>query len=119
MRARCHDDWVDGALLVPPDISNTIHRGAIVEAAARHRLPAIFPYRYYVAEGGLMSYGVDILDIYRGAAAYVDRILKGESPAEMPIQQPTRFELVMNLKTAKALGLEIPPNLLARADEVI
>jgi putative ABC transport system substrate-binding protein len=109
----------NGALLVPPDIFNTIHRALILETAARHRLPAIFPYRYYVADGGLMSYGVDLLDLYRGAASYVDRILKGEKVAEMPVQQPTKFELVLNLKTAKALGLDIPPTLLARADEVI
>ena len=109
----------NGGLLVPPDISNTMLRRAIVEAAARYRLPTIFPYRYYVVDGGLMSYGVHLLDLYRGAASYVDRILRGENPAEMPIQQPTNFELVINLQTAKALGLEIPPTLLARADEVI
>jgi putative ABC transport system substrate-binding protein len=109
----------NGAVLVPPDIFNTMHRAAIVDAAARHRLPTIFPYRFYVAAGGLMSYGVDLLDLYRGAAAFVDRILKGEKAAEMPIQQPIKFELVINLKTANALGLTIPPTLLARADEVI
>jgi putative tryptophan/tyrosine transport system substrate-binding protein len=109
----------EGALLVPPDLSNTIHRGAIIQAAALHRLPAIFPYRYYVADGGLMSYGVDPAHLYRGAAVYVDRILKGENPADMPVQAPTKFELVINLTTAKALGLTIPPTLLARADEVI
>ena len=109
----------EGALLVPPDISNTIHRGAIIEGAAVHRLPAIFPYRYYVVDGGLMSYGVDPAHVYRGAAAYVDGILRGESAAEMPVQQPTSFELLINLKTAAALGFTIPPTLLARADEVI
>jgi putative tryptophan/tyrosine transport system substrate-binding protein len=109
----------NGAVLIPPDIFNTMHRGAILETLARNRLPAIFPYRFYVAEGGLMSYGVDLLDLYRGAAAYVHRILKGENPAEMPVQQPTRFELVINTATAKAIGLTIPPTLLARADEVI
>ncbi len=108
-----------GALLVPPDTFNTNHRTAIVQGTIRHHLPAIFPYRYYTADGGLMSYGVDVLDIYRRAASYVDRILKGESPAEMPVEQPTKFELVINGKTARALGLTIPPTLLARADEVI
>jgi len=108
-----------GAILVPPDAFNTNHRTAIVQGTIRHRLPAIFPYRYYTADGGLMSYGVDVLDLYRRAASYVDRILKGESPAEMPIEQPTKFELVINVKTARALSLEIPPTLLARADEVI
>jgi putative tryptophan/tyrosine transport system substrate-binding protein len=108
-----------GAVLVPPDSFNTNHRTAIVQGTIRHRLPAIFPYRYYTADGGLMSYGVDVLDLYRRAASYVDRILKGESPAEMPVEQPTKFELVINVKTARALGLTIPPTLLARADEVI
>ena len=108
-----------GAILVPPDAFNTNHRTAIVQGTIRHRLPAIFPYRYYTADGGLMSYGVNVLDLYRRAASYVDRILKGESPAEMPVEQPTKFELVINVKTARALGLTIPPTLLARADEVI
>jgi len=107
------------ALLVPPDAFNTNHRTAIVQGTIRHRLAAIFPYRYYTADGGLMSYGVDVLDLYRRAASYVDRILKGESPAEMPIELPTKFELVINVKTERALGLDIPPTLLARADEVI
>jgi putative ABC transport system substrate-binding protein len=109
----------DGGLVVPPDISNTIHRRAILEASNQHRLPAIFPYRYYVVDGGLMSYGVEVVDQYRRAASYVDRILRGENPADMPVQQPTRFELVINLKTAKAIGLPVPPTLIARADEVI
>ncbi|MDF3064179.1 MAG: hypothetical protein K0S06_4288 [Microvirga sp.] len=109
----------NGAVLVPPDIFNTMHRAAIVDATARHRLPTIFPYRFYVAEGGLMSYGVNLLDLYRGAAAFVDRILRGERAAEMPVQQPIKFELIINLKAANALGLTIPPTLLARADEVI
>jgi putative tryptophan/tyrosine transport system substrate-binding protein len=96
-----------------------MHRAAIVDATARHRLPTIFPYRFNVAEGGLMSYGVNLLDLYRGAAAFVDRILRGERAAEMPVQQPIKFELIINLKAANALGLTIPPTLLARADEVI
>ena len=96
-----------------------VHRNLIIELAAQHRLPAVYNSRYWIAEGGLVSYGPDVLDQYRHAAGYVDRILKGEKPADLPVQAPTKYELVINVKTAKALGLDLPSSLLGRADEVI
>jgi len=97
----------------------TIHRGVIIALAAKHRLPAVYTLRYLAAAGGLISYGPDLLDQHRRAAGYVDRILRGEKPADLPVQAPTKYELVINLKTAKALGLEVPTTVLARVDEVI
>jgi putative ABC transport system substrate-binding protein len=96
-----------------------IHRGLIMNLAARYQWPAVYPYRVYVAEGGLISYGPNVIDEFRRAAGYVDRILKGEKPSHLPVQAPTKYQLVVNLKTAKALGLEVPPMLLTAADEVI
>jgi putative tryptophan/tyrosine transport system substrate-binding protein len=109
----------DGALMVLPDVSAFNYREAVIGLAARHRLPAVYPFRVFVASGGLLSYGTDASDVYRRAAAYIDRILKGERPAELPVQAPTKYEFAINLKTAQALGLDIPPTLLALADEVI
>jgi putative tryptophan/tyrosine transport system substrate-binding protein len=109
----------NGGLIVPPGPFGNVHRETILKLAARHRLPAVYPWRYLAIDGGLMSYGPDLFDMYRRTASYVDRILKGANPADLPIQAPTKFELIINLKTAKALGLEVPPTMLARADEVI
>jgi putative tryptophan/tyrosine transport system substrate-binding protein len=109
----------NGGLIVTGSPSQAVHRKLIVSLAARHRLPAVYPFRYMATEGGLIAYGPEIIDQYRRAAQYVDRILKGEKPAELPVQAPVKYELAINLKTAKALGLTIPPSLLARADEVI
>ena len=97
----------------------SVQRNLIIELAARHRLPAVYFERLFVASGGLISYGADFVDQYRRAAGYVDRILRGEKPADLPVQAPTKYDLVINLKTAKTLGLEVPQTLVARADEVI
>jgi putative ABC transport system substrate-binding protein len=109
----------NGGLIVVSGARVLLHRDLIVALASRHRLPAIYPYRSHAMSGGLISYGADQVDQMRRAAGYVDRILKGEKPADLPVQVPTKYELVINLKTARALGLEVPPTLLARADEVI
>jgi putative ABC transport system substrate-binding protein len=108
----------DGFIVLPDTFLN-IHRKTIVELASRYQLPAIYPSSYLVAEGGLASYGIDLADSFRQAAVYVDRIFHGEKPADLPVQQPTKFDLAINLKTAKALGLAVPPALLARVDEVV
>src|SRR6516165_7490007 len=107
-----------GLILTSPGRANVL-RTHIIKLAAQHKLPVVCPYRYMITDGGLISYGPDLVDQYRRAAGYVDRILRGEKPADMPVQAPTKYELVVNLKTARALGLEVPPTLLARADEAI
>jgi putative tryptophan/tyrosine transport system substrate-binding protein len=108
-----------GGLIVMTDVFTAVHRKQIINLAIRLGLPAMYPYTYYTADGGLMSYGIDQVEQIRGAAVYIDRILKGEKPGDLPVQSPIKFELAINLKTAKALGLNVPPSLLARADEVI
>jgi ABC-type uncharacterized transport system substrate-binding protein len=108
-----------GGLVVIPSVFMSGHRDLIIAAAARHAVPAIYPFRFFATAGGLIAYGADGIDLHSRSASYVDRILKGANPAELPVQQPTKYELVINLRTAKALGLDIPPNLLASADEVI
>jgi putative tryptophan/tyrosine transport system substrate-binding protein len=109
----------NAGLLVTASAPTAVHREKIVRLAAQHRLPAVYPYRYFITAGGLLCYGPDTIEQYRRAAGYVDRILKGAKPADLPVQAPTKYQLVINLRTAKALGLEVPPTLLALADEVI
>jgi len=109
----------NGALVVAPTAATILHRNLIVTLAARHRLPAVYPYRFFASSGGFISYGVDLAEQYRQAAGYVDRILRGANPGELPVQLSSKFELVVNLKTAKALGLTIPEPFLQHADEVI
>ncbi len=109
----------DSGMLVPPDITTMTHRDLIVAFAARHRLPAVYSFRLFVAAGGLMSYGTDQIDMFGQTASYIDRILRGAKPADLPVQAPTKYETVLNLKTATALGLTVPPGLLVAADEVI
>jgi putative ABC transport system substrate-binding protein len=109
----------NGGVIVTASTSTAAYRKSIISLAKRYRLPAVYAFRYFTADGGLASYGPDTIDAFRRAAAYVDRILKGEKPADLPVQAPTKYETVINLTTAKALGLKVPPTLLARADEVI
>src|SRR5262245_56125 len=109
----------NGGLIVTGSPLALVHRDLIITLAGRHRLPAVYPFRYFATSGGLIAYGPNATDPYRRAASYIDRILKGEKPADLPVQAPTKYELVVNLKTAKALGLDVPPTLIATADEVI
>jgi putative ABC transport system substrate-binding protein len=109
----------NGGLVLPPDATTTAHRDLVVALAARYRLPAVYAWRQFVTAGGLMSYGVDVFEQFRQTASYVDRILRGAKPADLPVQAPTKYETVLNLKTAKALGLTVPSGLLVAADEVI
>jgi putative ABC transport system substrate-binding protein len=109
----------NGSLVLPPDYTTSVHRDLIIALAAKHRLPAVYPISLFVRAGGLMSYGIDDLDGFRQAATYVDRILRGAKPGDLPVQLPTKYEMVLNLKTAKALGLNVPDLTLVRADEVI
>jgi putative tryptophan/tyrosine transport system substrate-binding protein len=115
--AQAHEP--SGGLIVMPDTFTTEHRSEITSLAARYRLPAVYPYRVFAEFGGLLSYGDDLIDNFRRAASYVDRILKGEKPAELPVQAPVKFELTINLKAAKALGITVPPSMIARADQVL
>jgi putative ABC transport system substrate-binding protein len=108
-----------GGVVVLPDAFTSTNRGAIIALAARHRLPAVYPFPFFAKSGGLVSYGIDSADLFRRSATYADRILRGANVAELPVQTPSKFELVINLATAKALGLAVPETLLARADEVI
>jgi len=108
-----------GGLVLPPESFTNVHRRLIIGLAAEHRLPAVYAWRYFVTDGGLMSYGVDLVDVYRQSASYVDRILRGAKPADLPVQVPTKYETALNLKTAKALSLAVPAALLVSADEVI
>lgn len=117
LRSLAHEPG--GGFIVMPDAFTTVHRKLIIELAVRYRLPAIYPYRYHSLEGGLVSYGVDTVDLFRQAAGYVTRILNGEKPSELAVQAPVKFQLVINLKTAKSLGLTVPPPLMALAEEVI
>jgi putative ABC transport system substrate-binding protein len=109
----------NGSLVVLSDSFSVVNRKLIIDLAAKYRLPATYFFRFFVTDGGLVSYGVDRSDAFRRSAAYVDRILRGANPADLPVEAPTKFELVVNLNTAKALGIAVPPTLLARADEVI
>jgi putative ABC transport system substrate-binding protein len=109
----------EGGLIIAPNVVTFANSGLIVALTARYRLPAIYPFAFYAKEGGLISYGFDAADQFRQGAIYVDKILRGAKPSDLPVQHPTKFELVINLKTAKVLGLEVPPTLLARADAVI
>jgi putative ABC transport system substrate-binding protein len=114
-----HAQGPNGGMIVLPDTITSLNRKLIIALAGHHRLPAIYPFRFFVTEGGLISYGSDPLDLWRLSASYVDRIIRDESAHDLPVQAPTKFELVINLKTAKALDLSVPPTLLARADAVI
>ena len=109
----------NSGLLCPPETFITAHRNLVIALAAKHRLPAVYAWRYFVTDGGLMSYGIDLVDVYQQSATYVDHILRGANPADLPVQSPTRYETALNLKTAKALGISVPASLLVRADEVI
>jgi ABC-type uncharacterized transport system substrate-binding protein len=109
----------DSGLLLQPESTTILHRDLVIALAARHRLPAVYSARFWVTAGGLMSYGTDQIDLFGHAASYVDRILRGADPTQLPVQAPTTYETTLNLKTAKALGLEVPASLLVRADEVI